>query len=60
MDSLLNRDINGLAEKDTASPIEIKKLTVKNLIDTLNEAEVDFLDVTLRQLKKLRKSEYDY
>ncbi|MCD7905271.1 MAG: helix-turn-helix transcriptional regulator [Clostridiales bacterium] len=60
VDELLSRDVNGLAEKDKISPLDMKKLTVKNLVDTLSEAEVEFVDATIRQLKKMRKTEFEY
>ncbi|MCD8091084.1 MAG: helix-turn-helix domain-containing protein [Clostridiales bacterium] len=66
VDSLLNRDVTGLAEKDKETPLDLKKHMVKSMIDTLNESEVEFIDTTIKQLKKLRKAEnadeyeYDY
>ncbi len=62
VDALLNRDVTGLAENDKETPIDLKRNMVKSMVDTLNESEIDFIDSTIKQLKRLRKNEetYDY
>ncbi|MCD8157647.1 MAG: helix-turn-helix domain-containing protein [Clostridiales bacterium] len=60
LDAMLNRDVNSITEEDNATPLDIKRMTVKNLVETLNEGETDFVNVTVKQLIKLRKTRSEY
>lgn len=55
MDTMLNRDIEGMIERDDFDPLSIKRDNVKNQVEDLNEAEVDFVNVTISLLRKLKK-----
>ncbi|MCD8214974.1 MAG: helix-turn-helix transcriptional regulator [Clostridiales bacterium] len=54
IDTMLNRDIEGLTKRDEFSSLYIKREKVKNQIETLNETEIDFINATLNQLAILK------
>ncbi|MCD7905426.1 MAG: helix-turn-helix transcriptional regulator [Clostridiales bacterium] len=54
IDTMLNRDIEGLTKRDEFSSLYIKREKVKNQIETLNETEINFINATLNQLAILK------
>ncbi|MCD7854743.1 MAG: helix-turn-helix domain-containing protein [Clostridiales bacterium] len=62
MDTLITRTFDTLGQDDGKSPLELKRLAARSLVDSLNEYELEYFITCLKSFVKLKNiaNEYDF